>query len=399
MPRRPHAPAALGVALVAAALASGFIEPAPEAAGSTSFTLVLSPVSQNPRLIEATDLDGDGVPDLILLSASADLFSQPRVHALLSDGDGSFTENWSRPQPQEFPGGFISQSLAVADLDLDGVDDAATGFTAVEFGMRMGDGAGALPTFQQDALFGGYAGDLGLADFSLDGIPDMAHFTDDIGPYVDWGAGVGDGLFSNSQTGFTAGNPFDHDTLIEQADLDGDGGVDMVLSTAQGIEVSLGTKGVSPAAFLGFTEVWDGATRGLVIADVAGDDAPDLVFARPLEDRIGVLTGNGDGTFVTPPRWFDTGDQPNLLVVTDLDGDGLPDAVAGNASGGTVSVLFGVSPGIFSAQVEIAVGSAPLGVAAADFDDDGDTDVAVALSGSTDIAVLRNQLVPDGTDS
>jgi len=399
MARRPAPLSALAVALVAAALAPGFADRSgPVRAGATSFTLVTSPVSQNPRLLEATDLDADGIADLILLGASADLFSQPRVHALLSDGDGGFTENWSRPQPPEFVGGFISQSLSVADLDLDGFDDAATGFTAIEFGMRMGDGEGALPTFQQDALFGGYSGDIGLGDYDLDGIPDVAHFTNDIGPYVDWGIGLGDGQFSNVQAGFTAGNPFDSDTLIEQADLDGDGGLDMVLATNQGIEVSLGAKGFTPAAFVGFSEVWDGATRGLVIADVAGDDALDLVFTRPFEDRVGVLTGHGDGTFVTPPRWFAVGDQPNLIVVTELDGDGIPDAVVGNTLGSSVSVLFGASPGIFAPQVEIAVGPSPLGLAAADFDDDGDSDVAVALSGSTDIVLLRNQLVPDGAD-
>ncbi len=397
MSRRPPPPAALGVALLTAALAPGFMERTSPVvpAGATTFTLVTSPVSQNPRLLEASDLDADGVPDLILLGASADLFTQPRLHALLSDGDGGFTENWSRPQPPEHELVFFSQSLAVADLDLDGFDDAATGFTALEFGMRMGDGQGALPTFQQEALVGGYAGDIGLGDYDLDGIPDVAHWTDDIGGYVDWAHGLGDGLFGG---GVFISAVYDRDTLIEQADLDGDGGLDMVLTTEQGISVSLGDPGSTPVSLGGTPEIWDGATRGLVIADVAGNDAPDLVFTRPFEDRIGVLTGNGDGTFVTPPRWFAVGDQPNLIVVTELDGDGIPDAVVGNTLGSSVSVLYGASPGIFSGQVEIAVGPAPLGLAAADFDDDGDTDVAVALSGSTDIMLLRNQLVPDGAD-
>src|SRR4029077_9203691 len=59
-----------------------------------------------------------------------------------------------------------------------------------------------------------------------------------------------------------------------------------------------------------------------------------------LPDGLTVFTGNGDGTFGAPflsPQRFSTGGgDPLSVAAADFNGDGLVDLVAANASSGTV---------------------------------------------------------------
>lgn len=53
---------------------------------------------------------------------------------------------------------------------------------------------------------------------------------------------------------------------------------------------------------------------------------------------VSVLLGNGDGTFQLR-RDVPTGDSPRSVVVADVSGDGAPDIVMTNTSRSAVSVL------------------------------------------------------------
>ena len=60
-----------------------------------------------------------------------------------------------------------------------------------------------------------------------------------------------------------------------------------------------------------------------------------------------------------------------------------------------VSILKNNGDGTFAAAVNYGVGSYPLSVCAADLDGDGDSDLAVANSGSNNVSILKNN--GDGT--
>jgi len=103
-----------------------------------------------------------------------------------------------------------------------------------------------------------------------------------------------------------------------------------------------------------------------------------------------VLFGRGDGTFrhggqfVAGPE----GTVVDQITSGDLNGDRVLDVVAVNNAiniFGTVSVLLGDGSGGFGAPVSYPVGGAvPIWPAIADFDGDGNPDMAVSLAGSAD---------------
>jgi hypothetical protein len=84
----------------------------------------------------------------------------------------------------------------------------------------------------------------------------------------------------------------------------------------------------------------------------------------------------------------------------DLNGDGRLDVLTSNRDSNDVSVLLGDGAGGFLPQTSYAVGTTPMGLAAADFNGDGIPDVAVANSGSTFVSILLGDgsggLVPHG---
>ena len=60
-----------------------------------------------------------------------------------------------------------------------------------------------------------------------------------------------------------------------------------------------------------------------------GDGKPDLIVANEYSNNIGILLGNGDGTFQAQ-KTFSTGSNsyPRSVAVADLNGDGKLDLVA-----------------------------------------------------------------------
>ncbi|HUG89745.1 MAG TPA: FG-GAP-like repeat-containing protein, partial [Planctomycetaceae bacterium] len=112
-------------------------------------------------------------------------------------------------------------------------------------------------------------------------------------------------------------------------------------------------------------------------------------------DHVGILLGNGDGTFQTA-QFLAAGDYPRSVTAGDINGDGMIDLVV-TVTGGA-SVLLGQGDGSFALPVTTATGSDPRSAVVADFNADGRPDAAAANAGSHDLSVLINDgdwLVPE----
>jgi hypothetical protein len=129
-------------------------------------------------------------------------------------------------------------------------------------------------------------------------------------------------------------------------------------------------------------------TYSVAVADLNGDGRVDLVVANRNEGAgdgsVGVLLGNGDGTF-QPAVTYDSGATfSDFVLLADMNSDGKPDIVVVNTGGGknsdgSVGVLMGNGDGTFGpAATYDSGGQGPVSVAVADINLDGKPDLLVA---------------------
>ena len=135
-----------------------------------------------------------------------------------------------------------------------------------------------------------------------------------------------------------------------------------------------------------------GIFQGLAVADLNSDGKPDLVvsnLAGPNQSGdgvLGVLLGNGDGTFKPALTFGSGGYGASSVVVADINGDGMPDVLVANTcvssndcTNGTVSVFLGKGNGTFRPPVTYSSGGqSAVSVAVADVNGDGKLDLLVA---------------------
>jgi hypothetical protein len=118
----------------------------------------------------------------------------------------------------------------------------------------------------------------------------------------------------------------------------------------------------------------------VAVADLTGNGILDVVLVNSGTSSVSILRGNGDGTFQTA-KDYSTGKLPRSVAVGDFNGDGVPDLAVASANSNSVSILVGNGDGAFKAPQDIPVGKAPYSVTAGDFTGTGIDDLAVACVG------------------
>lgn len=115
----------------------------------------------------------------------------------------------------------------------------------------------------------------------------------------------------------------------------------------------------------------------------------DIVVSNASIDRVSVLPGVGDSSYLNP-LCYGAGDDPRTVAVADLSVDGEPDVVVTNHGIG-VSVLLGRSGanGGFDLAYRRATAGSVATLAGGDFTGDGESDVVVGHDDTNDLAVLR----------
>ena len=95
------------------------------------------------------------------------------------------------------------------------------------------------------------------------------------------------------------------------------------------------------------------------------DGKPDLAVGKYSDRTIGVLLGNGNGTFL-PQQTAAFASNPRAVIAVDLDGDGIPDLVAVQENANNVGVLLNrsVPPQVLSISRTSPAGSTVSGARA-----------------------------------
>lgn len=265
-------------------------------------------------------------------------------------------------------------TAAVADFNLDGKPDVALGSTGpVKILLGAGDGTFSLGT----NLAAGLA--VAAGDFNGDGKPDVAVLSQSaVSIYL----GQGDGNFV-AQTNLSVGG-----VSIVAGDFNGDGADDIAVANGGGIAVFFGHRDGSfsaPASYVhGFGMPW------LAVGDVNKDGILDLVTANYNgAGSVSVLLGKGDGSFLSTSN-YPAGQYTYSVAIGDFDNDGWPDLVAANADGpGSISFFRGIGDGTFAGATNWATSrSYPQVLTTADFNGDGNRDVAVIFNNGSRISIM-----------
>lgn len=280
--------------------------------------------------------------------------------------------------------------MASGDFNRDGVPDLATFSSttnSAEVAIGRGDG-----TFQSPALFpvGTFPVSLAVSDLDRDGNPDIVianNNSNDLSVLY----GLGNGGFLAAQTIALPGAAqavaiadLNNDTAPDLVTAVGIGGVGAMLSTGPRTFGPLSIFPAGPPLF----------TVAMITQDFNRDGRADVAVANHTSDVVAVLLGNGSGGLLAPII-HSTGISPFGITSADFNSDGILDLAVANR--GTTSPLgssdvmirLGVGDGSFGAATFFPSGSGSNGIAAADLDFDGYTDLAVANQFDDTLAILR----------
>ena len=309
----------------------------------------------------------------------------------------------------DYPTGQAPFRVATGDFNGDAkLDLAVTNSADNTVSVLLGNGNG---TFQPrvDYATGARPTSVVVADFNGDGKLDLA-ITNGSGNSVSVLLGNGDGTFRphvdyavHLLLSFLDANP----QFLVAADFDRDGKLDLAVADYAGnniwgsVSVLFGNgDGTFPE--ISQTTVFAGPSpSGIMAGDFDHDGEVDLAVPNNNpEDNYGsfgvsILLAYRDRYYSQQPPWYSTGRNPRGGVVADFNSDGNLDLAIANSIDNDISVLFGDGQGSFWGPVNYPAGEYIQAVAGADFNLDSQLDLATANSGSNSVSVLLGN--GDGT--
>jgi hypothetical protein len=194
--------------------------------------------------------------------------------------------------------------------------------------------------------------------------------------------GNGDGTFQ-SAVSYNAGGCYT--SSVVTADLNGDGKLDLVMDNSGcpdnyhgivGILLGNGDGTFQPVVTYDSGGDDQGAFSSVVVADLNRDGKPDVAISNfcgipsCLRSTIGVLLGNGNGTFQAAVTYDEGGEGATSMTAVDINKDGNFDLIV---AGSSIDVLLGNGDGTF--QPPVGYGSGTSSVKLADINNDGNLDL------------------------
>ncbi|HEY4341286.1 MAG TPA: VCBS repeat-containing protein [Steroidobacteraceae bacterium] len=285
-------------------------------------------VGGHPNDVQMADINGDGLPDLIVADDNG------KVTYLLQNAasPGSFLAPVSLPITNR------AISVAVGDLNGDGLPDLAVasfdvngdyGLVTIYFQDPSHPGTFLPTTYTINAY--GEPAQIRIADVNGDGVNDLVLACQGLGLDAD-------------VTALTDGNPL------------GQIGVNESEYGAMIILQNSGAPGTfaAPIVYAGV----QGAIS-LAIGDLNNDGLPDIALASLYPQGQGYVAvmlqdPANPGTFALGGSYAGYG-QPVSIAIADLDHDGLPDLVTADASAAVWYQNLAAAPGTFAIQTQIGV--------------------------------------------
>jgi hypothetical protein len=126
------------------------------------------------------------------------------------------------------------------------------------------------------------------------------------------------------------------------------------------------------------------------VGDLNNDQLLDMSVANSDINSIRIFLGFPDGSFGNQSLISTTSSRPLYIYVSDINNDKLLDIVTANYDTHSISAVMGYGNGSFSTQTtySTAYDLFPLSVISGDFNDDNQSDLAIANAGTDNVGVL-----------
>jgi hypothetical protein len=279
------------------------------------------------------DFNNDGKLDLLCATDTDPAEQTLGLSVSLGNGDGTFDSGWR--YLDRATGKIVD--FVVGDFNRDGNLDFAGGDCCINYVfLGNGDGTFQLTTSYPDV----WGGNIQVGDFNGDGILDLAiegiAYANGKETFpIAIAFGNGDGTFQPTVMIANAGGGCAFGQTMLVSDFNGDGNLDIAFCNDTSIGILLGN---GNGTFQGPTYYTVSSTGTGAFTFAAGDfnsdGKTDLIVSSDIEvngsGQFWILLGNGDGTFQTPslvkvPGTFATGELG--IVTGDFNSDGLLDFI------------------------------------------------------------------------
>ncbi|MBK7645573.1 MAG: VCBS repeat-containing protein [Planctomycetes bacterium] len=355
-------------------------------------TLAREYAGQSPISVACGDLDGDGHTDIAIANDSAERWS-----VCFGGADGGLEV------AREARCGRSPHALAAGDLDGDGKPDVVT-LNALEGSLSVIRGTAQGLGEAQTLIRAPSADNLRLADADGDGHLDALWLASRAGHctlQIAFGDGKA-GLWERAAVAPLEVGRSHGDLLV--ADLDGDGAPELLVSDPEESVVRLFTRRSAAGAEPRFEEAARiAAPGGPGPLALLGRQGASWRIASGLlgnTERKGVLIGefakSDAGEWSGDARGFvPLGSGVRALCSADLDGDARADlallvSVEGQANAGAMLPVFAEPDGSFTTGELFPTGMRPYAIAAADLDADGRADVVISAQNSHQLELWRS---------
>lgn len=337
-----------------------------------------------PGLPVIRDLNNDGKLDLVI-TISTGVIDLGKIAVLLGNGNGGFTQ--TSGSPFNVASSNVGSAM-VGDFNEDGKQDIALAGSPYGVAILPGDGTGNFAPPINSGINNLSLYSFVVADFNGDGHLDV------VGPnYANNFVvllGNGAGSFAAPIT-VTAPQPLFSVFSISTGDANKDGKPDLALAGPAGVTIMLGN-GAGGFTSTSTYAVQQFRSTSAVFADFNEDGKIDLAVGE--EFSVSLLYGDGMGSFEASLGFSTKVAKPQGVVVSDFNNDGKKDfAVVSSelysgASG--IEVSLGDGNGNFTAMplIRFYSGTRLSSIIAADFNNDGNTDLAVTLPQNGTVVIL-----------
>lgn len=359
------------------------------------------------------DLNGDGLPEIVTANCS-DAGNDITVY--VNNGNNTFGDNTGTGTYYDAamsggtnsgPAVVYTEAVTVADVNGDGLGDIiASNDDSSDVTILFGKADGTVTVPTSGYAVGGYPYNQAIvADFNGDGFADIVVSDDEFS--LVYLRGYGDGTFRAALNYYAPTEPtaYADSVGIASGDFNKDGHPDFVTANycsscanPMGISVFLSNPdgSMQPAVNYGTTS----DLSYVAVGDFNGDKNLDIAAIENSTGMVQIFNGDGTGSFGVPSLFSTdlTINNPQDLVAADFNNDGFTDLAVANWNGSDIAILLSdnTNPGNFLTPAPITLSNSVYqGFAVADLRGVGKLDIVAPMYYGGAVAVLLGN--GDGT--